>query len=1001
MPKRTSRRGLFTSRNNLFSFGRRKSKQTAGRTITSKRTELGRRLEALEDRRMLSVAPATIDLTSPTSGLEDSSTGPFITVSGNLMGTSDVERAVVLSATPFTATGGGTDFDIAAAVILEPLDYGSGTPVSLLASDGELKAGGITITQDSLIEGDEFFTFTLTESSTKLEMTQDGGSVLPNGSTISSSHTILDDDTATISISDQSFDEATGTAMVEIKLDTGGSALPGDITFDVTATDGTATDPDDYSFTTADDVKFSSGSTGGSVMVPLSIVSDRLVEGDESLTLSLSDLTTTVPGAKFGDSSATITIEDDDEVSISFSKASDTEVEPVTTAPVDVDVALTFATIGDTGPEELAGDLVVDLDLTVDTTATNVTDFFLSATSFTFDSKTESETLTITVIGDPLVEGDEIVDIDLSLDSSSPVGLLSQASIGATGNYELTIEDDDSSVLSVSTSAAKVTEGAKITYTVELTSPADLDITVPVAFSGDAVAGTDFVSPGVTDVVIKQGKLSASVEVMTLDDSIVEDDDSLTITITDPAITAISLGTDSATTTIEDDDTSKVSILAGMPTVDESAGTATYTVILSQESSTATDVVIAVDPSSTATSGPTGDFDLLPPSTLTFAAGEQIKFVTISIDDDELLEASETAVLAIDSVTSTGGLAVSKDAALSKATTTITDNDDVTISIDDVSVTEGTGGTTTATLTVSYTGEIASSVDVDFSTADNTAVDGVLDKIGDPAEVADYIAKTGTVTLPAGIDQSTTISIDIVTDGDVEPDESFFVNLSSPSNPLVKIADSEGEVTIVNDDDAILSITGASVKEGDGKATITITNTGSTSEAFDVILDTVLIPGSAVAPSDFAALSGATVSFGVGDTSQTIDVTIVDDSVVEGIESFAVQIVDVFEPGGKMIPATGVSVTTDTTSVLIDDDDATEVSISADYSEDEGDTADASDMTRVVTFSLTEEAQEDVVVEYKTTAGTADGSDYTARCIGDGDHQGWLPQRYCRDHDYS
>ena len=117
-------------------------------------------------------------------------------------------------------------------------------------------------------------------------------------------------------------------------------------------------------------------------------------------------------------------------------------------------------------------------------------------------------------------------------------------------------------------------------------------------------------------------------------------------------------------------------------------------------------------------------------------------------------------------------------------------NDDVvpTLSINDVSVTEGNSGTTAATFTVTLSAASTSPVTVTYATANGTATAG-----------SDYTATGGTVTFPAG---STTQTLTVTVNGDttVEPNETFFVNLSGAAGAT--IAEAQGIGTITNDDSA-------------------------------------------------------------------------------------------------------------------------------------------------------------------------------------------------------
>jgi hypothetical protein len=109
------------------------------------------------------------------------------------------------------------------------------------------------------------------------------------------------------------------------------------------------------------------------------------------------------------------------------------------------------------------------------------------------------------------------------------------------------------------------------------------------------------------------------------------------------------------------------------------------------------------------------------------------------------------------------------------------------LSIDDVSVPEGDAGTTDATFTVSLSAPSGQAVTVDFATVDDTATDP-----------GDYASASGTLTFAPG-ETEKTVTVAVNGDTLVEPDESFFVNLSNATGGAT-IADDQGVGTIVNDD---------------------------------------------------------------------------------------------------------------------------------------------------------------------------------------------------------
>jgi hypothetical protein len=120
----------------------------------------------------------------------------------------------------------------------------------------------------------------------------------------------------------------------------------------------------------------------------------------------------------------------------------------------------------------------------------------------------------------------------------------------------------------------------------------------------------------------------------------------------------------------------------------------------------------------------------------------------------------------------------------------LTVNAPLTLSIDDVTHNEGNGGPTTYTFTVSLSSAAPATVTFDIATQDNTAT--VADN--------DYVAKSLTgQTIPAG---QQTYTFDVTVNGDinVEPNESFFVNVTNVSGATV--TKGQGVGTIQNDDAA-------------------------------------------------------------------------------------------------------------------------------------------------------------------------------------------------------
>ncbi len=184
-----------------------------------------------------------------------------------------------------------------------------------------------------------------------------------------------------------------------------------------------------------------------------------------------------------------------------------------------------------------------------------------------------------------------------------------------------------------------------------------------------------------------------------------------------------------------------------------------------------------------------------------------------------------------------------------------------TLSISDVTLTEGNSGTKNAMFTVTLSTASTQQVTVAFATANGTATAG-----------QDYTAQSGTLTFAPNA-TSQTISVVVAGDTTVEPDETFFVNLSAPVNAT--IADAQGVGTIQNDDLPSLSINDVTVTEGNtGTTNATFTVTLSAASSQQVTVGYATADGTATtAGSDYTAKSG-TLTFAAGVTSQTITVLV-------------------------------------------------------------------------------------------------------------------------------
>lgn len=114
-------------------------------------------------------------------------------------------------------------------------------------------------------------------------------------------------------------------------------------------------------------------------------------------------------------------------------------------------------------------------------------------------------------------------------------------------------------------------------------------------------------------------------------------------------------------------------------------------------------------------------------------------------------------------------------------TATILDTD-ATISIADVEVYEGSGGTSAA-FTVTASSTDSGDITVGYATADGTAT-----------SPSDYTTRTGTLTFAEFGELTQTITVPVMSDLVVEPDELFLVNLTSPTNATIADGTGQGRI---------------------------------------------------------------------------------------------------------------------------------------------------------------------------------------------------------------
>jgi hypothetical protein len=241
--------------------------------------------------------------------------------------------------------------------------------------------------------------------------------------------TIIDNDPAPVpgslqlSSATYSAGEGAGSAAIMVTR-TGGSN--GAVSGVVSTSNGTALSGSDYAAAAAT-VSFADGDAVTKT-VSISILEDALVEGNETVNVTLSGLT---GGATLGSpSSAVLTIIDNDPTpgpagSLQFSSATYSVMETASSATIMVTRAG-----GSTGA-------VSGMVSTSNGTALAGTDYITTTMTVSFaDGDSATKTVSIPILDDVLVEGNETVSLTLS----SPIG---GATLGSPSSAVLTIVDND------------------------------------------------------------------------------------------------------------------------------------------------------------------------------------------------------------------------------------------------------------------------------------------------------------------------------------------------------------------------------------------------------------------------------------------------------------------------------------------------------------------------------------------------------------------------------
>ncbi len=488
-------------------------------------------------------------------------------------------------------------------------------------------------------------------------------------------------------------------------------------------------------------------------------------------------------------------------------------------------------------------------------------------------------------------------------------------------------------------------------FTFTLSGALPVDLTVNYTVSGSATGGDDYTAFS-GSVTIPAGSTSATVTVdaSQFNDSNIEGDETVTLTLTGTDNGAVTLGTNTeASVTIKDDETDptqggtavELSVTASDADAAENpADNGAFT--FSINNTLSEDLIINYTVSGGATPG--SDYVALS-GTTTIPAGSTSVVVDVDTNgfDDTLVEADEYVIVTLADTDNFG--VANASAPNNSATVTIADDDTAEVSVT-ASAQADEGTETNGAFTISLSAESATDTIVQYSVS-GTATSAGAD--------ADYAALSGSVTIPAG-STSAIVTVDVSgkDDNRFEGDETVVLTITGTDNTNITVAASPQDtatVTITDDEPqnvtADLSVTTHGDENGPQAMVFTVTLSQINNTGAPIVFDSAFTGGSATVGDDYTDVSGAaTLSVPDGNAVGTLAVPVIDDTLWDDTETVTMTISN---PSSAWVTISGASATAtiadndaaltmDTVHIQSDNTDPTQAK--------EGDT-----ITLTVTFS--------------------------------------------------
>ncbi len=677
-------------------------------------------------------------------------------------------------------------------------------------------------------------------------------------------------------------------------------------------------------------------------VITLTPIDDTLIEGDEVLNLSLAATSDYAIADSFATTS--LTIKDND-------------------VPVSVSIVNTTTdnTEGNTGEKPFTFTVKLSTPATTLTTVNYATQLgtgtgFADATDLTPVSGTltfkpgdsDTQTVTVMVKGDTLVEPDETFSVVLSNPSQNAV-------LGTTASATATILNDDTPLVTPTIAiigADSVTESSTgtqpYTFTVTLSQATTTEVKVDYAVNDlTTTSGSDYTAVPPGTLTFAPGEISKTITIPVLDNPLYETDEQFQIQLSNPVAATLPDAQKLATGTIKSNNTPPQITIETAASQTENTSPYNFTVKLSEASASPVTVKYSTIDGNAGTSwsAATASDDFTAASgTLTFAPGETSKTIAVPILNSTTYEQNETFSVQL---TGESGATV----ATRSATATIVDTSPIpTVSISNVSQAEGNSGTTPFQFAVTLSNPSDQPITVNYATADGKAT----------IANGDYQAASGSLTFAAG-ETTKTVTVNVNGNTVSEPDKTFSINLNSPDATVP--AGTIGIGTIINDDSVplILSVSPAASTAGGALSfVVSLSDVGSN----PVSVNFATSDGTAkLSDLDYTQSTG-TLTFAAGERTKTITVQTASDSSYEPAETVNLTLKD---------PVNATLTTASAIGTITSNLPIPSITIADPTPINEGNSGNTA-----IQFSvrLSNPSSEPISVQYVTKDGTADATDY-------------------------